>query len=113
MQKEAELVEKGLQLLQIINGNLRRTIPKKPSWLPKVSTRHHLINQKLQAMNLEQTRDYKVIKLMFKLVISFVIQKFKFIKSREISLTYSIKYPSINDGQSEGNLSLTQLVKTL
>lgn len=52
MQKEAELIKKGFQLFQIIDRNLRSSIPKETPWLPKVTSRDHLIYQELQTMYL-------------------------------------------------------------
>jgi hypothetical protein len=54
MQEEAKLVKKGFQLFQIIDRNIRPTIPKEPPWLPKVTTRDHLIYQKLQTVDLQK-----------------------------------------------------------
>jgi len=53
MQEEAKLVKKGFQLFQIIDRNIRPTIPKEPPWLPKVTTRD-LIYQELQTVDLQK-----------------------------------------------------------
>ncbi len=57
MEEEAKLVKKGFQLFQIINRNLGPTIPKEAPWLPKVTTRDHLIYQELQAVDLHKENE--------------------------------------------------------
>lgn len=57
MEEKTKLVKKGFQLFQIINRYLRPTIPKEPPWLPKVTTRDHLIYQELQAVNLHKENE--------------------------------------------------------
>lgn len=58
MQKKAELIKKGFQLFQIIDRNLRPSIPKETPRLPKVTSRDHLIYQELQTMYLYTENEY-------------------------------------------------------